>query len=83
MQVYSTFSPINYSKNRMQKLLKKQTTNANPTNGQKISNAGHVQTGKTKCLIRRCDFVLLQSNGVPNNCVFYKQLLHESCTKNR
>jgi hypothetical protein len=56
----------------MKKLLKKQTTNANPTNGQKISNAGHVQTGQTKYLIRQCDFLSLQSNGVPNNCVFYK-----------
>ena len=40
----------------MKKLLKKQTTNANPTNGQKISNAGHVKTGQTKSLIPRCDF---------------------------
>jgi hypothetical protein len=72
MQVYSTFSPINYSKNRMIKLLKKRTTNANPTNGQKISNAGHVQTGQTKYLIRQCGFLSFHSNGVPNNCVFYK-----------
>jgi hypothetical protein len=56
MQVYSTLEPINYLKNRMKKLLKKQIANANPTYGSKKSHAGDVKTGQTKLQNPRCDF---------------------------
>ena len=56
MQAYSTLEPINYLKNRMKKLLKKQIANENPTYGQKKGHAGDVKTGQTKSQNPRCDF---------------------------
>jgi hypothetical protein len=72
IQAYSIKKTITKLKNRTKNYRKNYISNSNPTHGQKKGYAGHVKTGQTKCLIPRCDFLSLQPNGAPNNCVLYK-----------